>query len=97
MPTYATRDNSTPLWNQNGGQHGASPFTGSSLNVTGQPVNLPVRGWAYRLVEPSNAFVLISDLVTGPTTEPNPPALTVTHVIKVYSDGSILIDGNPYP
>lgn len=86
MATYATKDNSTPLWNQNGGQHGSSPFTGASINVTGQPVNLPVRGWAYRLVEPSNAFVLIVDLVMTPAPSP-PPSGTPARIVLTEPDG----------
>lgn len=34
------------------------------------------------------------DEVTPP---PDPTGPTLTHTIKIYSDGSIDVDGNPYP
>lgn len=37
------------------------------------------------------------DTPTPPPVEPPPTGVTLKHTIRTYSDGSITIDGNPYP
>ncbi len=32
-----------------------------------------------------------------PTPDPTPDPIVLTHIIEVFSDGSIEVDGNPYP
>ena len=95
----ATKDSETPLFKRDGRVHGSSPWRQTRIDVQGNPINIGTdvqRGMAYQVAEAGleNAYVLISDLATSPAPA---PGKTITHVISVYSDGSITIDGIPYP
>lgn len=92
---FQTKDDNTPLYNREGKVHGSSPWRQLTIDVQGSPVRVGDRGMAYQLTHISNAYVLVSDLVSS--APPPPPDTTIVHVISVYSDGSITIDGNPYP
>lgn len=99
MATVLTKDNETPLYNALGKVHGASPLRTSSVEVTGNPVELREgRGKAYRLVDPDNAYVLLADLNlnTNPTPNPDPvpdptpepePTPTTPHRLTMIVDG----------
>lgn len=97
---YVTKNEITPVYKPDGAVHGQSPISGAGKQVftTGTIRNITDRGRGncYVLTNITNGYVRVSDVEIADSPDPTPGA-TITHRINVYSDGSITVDGNPYP
>lgn len=96
-----TTNSLAKIWNSVGGQQITSVPSGTTVTGDAPGAN----GYTY-LRTPQAGFTKTMwlsnyNVVTAPPPPPPPPPPdgqpTLTHEIDIFSDGSITIDGNPYP
>lgn len=89
MATYKTKRAETVLFNNKGKIHGSSPIKGAGthVEVQGNAVNIAGRGACWQLVNPDNAYVLISDLesLTAPASNTKEPFTLKVTGYKLFS------------
>ena len=97
--SYKVKSPGAPYWTGTGSQAGTIP-TGTILDLDSAPRTIKERT-TYKIILQlayQGKYIELQYLEAYTPADPEPdPTIQLTHTIEVYSDGSISIDGIPYP